>query len=143
MGSSFFFNYRTQKDAPPHSLIPKISQDLASAYPAWQSALNTIVARNRSVRFETSISQQFDSLLLQPSLAVYIPFSILFVIDGLDEAGENDPPADINKNDLTANNQATGIQGRQGYKGNLRNHRGGSSDSYSDAKEGNGNHTCG
>ncbi|KZS94299.1 hypothetical protein SISNIDRAFT_484538, partial [Sistotremastrum niveocremeum HHB9708] len=88
MGSSFFFNYRIQKDAPPHSLIPKISQDLASAYPAWQSALNTIVARNRSVRFETSISQQFETLLLQPSLAVYIPFSILFVIDGLDEAGD-------------------------------------------------------
>ncbi|KZS94293.1 hypothetical protein SISNIDRAFT_484531 [Sistotremastrum niveocremeum HHB9708] len=88
MGSSFFFNYRTQKDVPPHSLIPKISQDLASAYPAWRSALNKIVGSNRSIRYETSISQQFELLLLRPAFSVYIPLPILFVIDGLDEAGD-------------------------------------------------------
>ncbi|KZS94296.1 hypothetical protein SISNIDRAFT_502805, partial [Sistotremastrum niveocremeum HHB9708] len=95
MGSSFFFNYRTQKDAPPHSLIPKFSQDLASAYPAWKHALNAIIERNRSLRYETSILQQFDSLLIQPTRAVFIPHPILFVIDGLDEAGDREGRSEL------------------------------------------------
>ncbi|KZS94302.1 WD40 repeat-like protein [Sistotremastrum niveocremeum HHB9708] len=95
IGSSFFFNYRTQKDAPPHSLIPRISQDLAGAYPAWKLALTSIIGKDRSLRHETSIIQQFESLLIQPALAVFIPQPILFVIDGLDEAGDREERAEL------------------------------------------------
>ncbi|KZS91178.1 WD40 repeat-like protein, partial [Sistotremastrum niveocremeum HHB9708] len=95
IGSSFFFNYRTQKDAPPHSLIPRITQDLASAYPAWKSALTSIIGKDRSLRYDTSILQQFQTLLFQPALAIYIPHPILFVIDGLDEAGDREGRSEL------------------------------------------------
>ncbi|KZT39379.1 hypothetical protein SISSUDRAFT_646729 [Sistotremastrum suecicum HHB10207 ss-3] len=95
VGSSFFFNYRTRSDAPPHSLIPRISQDLASVNPAWKLALTSIIGKDRSLRHETSILQQFETLLIQPALAVFIPQPILFVIDGLDEAGDWDERSEL------------------------------------------------
>ncbi|KZT39380.1 WD40 repeat-like protein [Sistotremastrum suecicum HHB10207 ss-3] len=89
IGSSFFFNYRNLKDAPPHSLVPRITQDLASAHPAWKHALSGIIGSNRGIRQETSIFKQFELLLLKPALAVHISQPLLFVIDGLDEAGNS------------------------------------------------------
>ncbi|KZT39376.1 hypothetical protein SISSUDRAFT_1045687 [Sistotremastrum suecicum HHB10207 ss-3] len=88
IGSCFFFNYRNLKDAPPHSLFPRITQDLASAHSAWRHALNAIIGGDRGIRQETSIFQQFELLLLKPALAVRISQPLLFVIDGLDEAGD-------------------------------------------------------
>ncbi|KZS94298.1 hypothetical protein SISNIDRAFT_494845 [Sistotremastrum niveocremeum HHB9708] len=97
IGSSFFFNYRNLKDAPPHSLVPRITQDLASAHPAWKHALSGIIGSNRGIRQETSIFKQFELLLLKPALAVHISQPLLFVIDGLDEAGNSKDRSELIK----------------------------------------------
>ncbi|KZT31355.1 hypothetical protein SISSUDRAFT_967525, partial [Sistotremastrum suecicum HHB10207 ss-3] len=83
LGSSFFFDKAIPRRA--RDVLWKISRDLAGFNPLFRKALVGILTAQPDLKETSSISRQFEKLILEPARMASFSGSILIVIDALDE----------------------------------------------------------
>jgi hypothetical protein len=84
---SFFFNASRQGEVGLDRLFATISQDLADLSADWKTSLVRTLKANVKARKSSSVTSQFENLILEPAKYVDGVGPVLIIIDALDESG--------------------------------------------------------
>ncbi|KZS96687.1 WD40 repeat-like protein [Sistotremastrum niveocremeum HHB9708] len=87
LGSAFFFDAYRPEERGPTALFRNITRDLAARNGSWRKALYIATKIDPSLRQTASLSDQFDTFLLEPTRNITFIGPIMIVIDALDESG--------------------------------------------------------
>lgn len=88
-GSCFCFSRERQAEHREEKIFSTIARDLADRDPAFWRALADVLAKDRSLKTTSDVTEQWDKFILGPLLKVSNTMvgSMVVVIDALDESG--------------------------------------------------------
>ncbi|KAG8793853.1 POC1 centriolar protein A [Ceratobasidium sp. 428] len=89
LGSSFFFDRETEERNTPAKLFSSVATDLSRLHPGLSRSISAAIENDPGLPW-APLSRQFKELVLDPCSRHPIPGPIVIVIDGLDEAWNND-----------------------------------------------------
>jgi len=93
LGASFFCSCDFKDHCDLHLIFPTLSFQLAYRYPRFRAALIPLLQLNPDIRSETLLNQM-ETLIVTP-LREQKDFSIVMVIDALDECIDDEPQSTI------------------------------------------------
>lgn len=88
LGSSYFFSRSDAAMRRPGNLFSTIARDFADCDPQFKSALCRVVKDDRSLRTSTSLLEQVEKLIIEPSKYLDTIGPLVIVVDALDESGD-------------------------------------------------------